>query len=188
MASLHFRKRNRKTGFHYSDPGSYFITICVKMFDGVLSNIDADFNLKLNPYGKIIDNKIRSVDKIFRDTEIIEYVIMPDHVHILMNIYPNNHIDCTDGNGDGDGSDRINPVTTNTNTHTNQQSFKYKLSIPSIISWIKGSSSFEINKTIYFRWQRSYYDKIIRHNEEFIKVKNYIINNPQSWITRRSHL
>ena len=32
-----------------------------------------------------------------------------------------------------------------------------------------------------FKWQRSFYDRIIREEKEYFKIKNYIKNNPEYW-------
>lgn len=32
-----------------------------------------------------------------------------------------------------------------------------------------------------FQWQRSFHDRIIRNKNEYIKIKNYIQNNPMKW-------
>ncbi|MBA7555119.1 hypothetical protein ES705_47772 [subsurface metagenome] len=30
-------------------------------------------------------------------------------------------------------------------------------------------------------WQRNYFDRIIRNNNEFNRIRNYIIDNPKNW-------
>jgi REP element-mobilizing transposase RayT len=30
-------------------------------------------------------------------------------------------------------------------------------------------------------WQRDFYDHVIRNNEEYVRIKEYIIKNPQNW-------
>lgn len=30
-------------------------------------------------------------------------------------------------------------------------------------------------------WQRNYYERIIRNNQELNRIRNYIINNPMNW-------
>jgi len=48
----------------------------------------------------------------------------------------------------------------------------------------KNAVTKEINKKFgknNFRWQRSYYDHIIRKEESLQKIREYIIINPQQW-------
>ena len=74
---------------------------------------------------------------------IAEYVIMPDHIHMIV---------CLENS---------------------------KLSLSQIIGSIKTRSSRLIHKMGYeeFKWQRSFYDEIIRTRNEYDRVKEYILDN-----------
>ena len=61
----------------------YFITICVKDRLELLGNIIED-NIKLTMEGKIVKQNINKIEQIYRNIIIDEYVIMPNHIHILM--------------------------------------------------------------------------------------------------------
>lgn len=37
------------------------------------------------------------------------------------------------------------------------------------------------NTDIYNVWQRSYHDHVIRDETSYLKISNYILNNPNSW-------
>jgi len=37
-------------------------------------------------------------------------------------------------------------------------------------------------------WQRSFYDRIIRNEKEYIKIKEYIKNNPKMWGRDRNNI
>lgn len=53
-----------------------------------------------------------------------------------------------------------------------------------IIRWFKTFSSRKINdyqNDFTFAWQRSFFDKIIRNDEQLNKTREYIINNPLKW-------
>ena len=39
----------------------------------------------------------------------------------------------------------------------------------------------EIKDDSKFRWQKSFYDHIVRNEEELNRIREYIINNPQNW-------
>ena len=38
-----------------------------------------------------------------------------------------------------------------------------------------------VPNTIIFAWQRSYYEHIIRDEQSFQRISDYIINNPIKW-------
>lgn len=51
-----------------------------------------------------------------------------------------------------------------------------------IIRWYKGRTTFESRKiNIDFAWQSRFHDHIIRNDESFQKISNYITNNPSNW-------
>jgi hypothetical protein len=57
-------------------------------------------------------------------------------------------------------------------------------SVSDIIKWYKGRCKFEINRfqdDVFFSWHSRFYDRIIRNKNEFINVRNYIINNPRKF-------
>ena len=75
------RKPNRISGYDYSQNGAYFITICTKNRKKILSQVvgdDAHIVPKL--YGRIIEKYICNVP------EIEKYVIMPDHIHMIIRL------------------------------------------------------------------------------------------------------
>ena len=55
--------------------------------------------------------------------------------------------------------------------------------IGSIVNQIKSKVTKEVRKEteIFNVWQRNYYENIIRNDEIYIKVSEYIENNPLKW-------
>ena len=90
------RKQNRLPEFDYSQNGAYFITICTrgkqKIFwidDKSQNSVGADIirpHDKLNDLGLIVECAIEQITEYYPNTMIDKYVIMPNHVHILMRI------------------------------------------------------------------------------------------------------
>ena len=75
------RKENRLKNFDYSQNNTYFITICVKDRRKILSEIVGDdAHIVPKPYGAIVEKYIRNAK------EIEKYVIMPDHIHMIIRI------------------------------------------------------------------------------------------------------
>lgn len=59
-----------------------------------------------------------------------------------------------------------------------------KMVLPKIIHGFKSAVTREINRIqnkIFFQWQRSYYDHIIRNEKSFENICAYIRNNPHKW-------
>lgn len=88
------RKKNRLENYDYSQNGAYFITICVKNRKKILSQIvGADtirpYEIILSQYGKIVDKAINNIANIYENISVDKYVIMPDHVHMILRITDN---------------------------------------------------------------------------------------------------
>ena len=138
------RKRTRLKGFDYSQNGYYFVTICTKDKEKLLCEIVGDdAHIVPSPYGIITEKYIKSI------VGIDKYVIMPNHIHLIIKI----------DNG------------------TMWASSPTK-SIPQIVKAFKTLVTKEIGKSIF---QRSFHDHIIRGEQDYLKIWNYIDTNPAKW-------
>ena len=150
------RKPTRLKDYDYSADGYYFITICTKDRQNILSEIVGEgFPLpQLTMCGKIAERYILSVNKKYPNIKTEKFVIMPNHIHIIFSV-----------NNDGRG----NPSPT----------------IVNAVGWLKYSITKQINQ-IYGSvgnkiFQRSFYDHIIRGEKDYLEIWEYIDNNPQKW-------
>ena len=148
------RKKNRLTDFNYSLPGAYFITVCTKEHKCVLSTIvGADAHIgpcvELSPIGLVVEKYIKTIPGIGA------YVIMPNHVHMIL------HISATNGM---QGPMWASPPT--------------QASVPSLVKSWKILVTKELGQSI---WQRSYYDHIIRDEQDYATRVQYIAENPAKW-------
>ena len=85
------RKMLRLQNFDYNTNGAYFITICTKDRKNLLSKIitvgdDAHIVPKINlsNYGLICDKYIKNIDNVYKNVSMDKYVIMPDHIHLII--------------------------------------------------------------------------------------------------------
>lgn len=88
----HERKKLRLKDYDYSQNGVYFITICskdkAKLFGKVVGDGVLDVpHVKLSHIGKTVEKYIMSIDANYDFISIDKYVVMPNHVHLLMMIY-----------------------------------------------------------------------------------------------------
>ncbi len=75
----------RLAGWDYSRPGSYFITICTKNREHFFGEIK-NHEMYLNEIGIIADKCWAKIPDHFENTLLGEFVIMPNHVHGIINI------------------------------------------------------------------------------------------------------
>ena len=158
------RKPNRIENYDYSQNGAYFITICTKNRQKILSKIfvgtplpgcPRDACTELLWHGEIADRYIRQLNVFYEYLSVDKYVIMPDHIHLLITI-------C-------DGHPRTG-VPTRTSV------------IARFVGTFKRFCNKEYGENI---WQRSFCDHVIRNQQDYDEIWQYIENNPGKWARTR---
>lgn len=158
MGTIEYRRRKniRLNGYDYSKNGFYYITICTHNRQQILSQICRG-GVLLRPLGQIVKSEIKNLEN--RYGLIIEpYVIMPDHVHMIVEI----------------------PYR----REREEQSPSPTIGIADIMCAFKSittkkCNNFE-NRPERQIWQRSYYDHIIRNENDHFAITEYILNNPKN--------
>ena len=184
------RKSQRLTTYDYSQDGLYFITICTKDRQELFGEIK-NKTMILNRLGEIIKNSLINISNYFENIFLDTYVIMPNHVHIIIEI---NHVDVatvnnivmTVGNRVGAVGSIVGAVGNIVGAvHEPPLRDRRQMLIPRILGKFKMLSAKEINISLNNSgnsiWQRNYYDHIIRNDESLNKIREYIIKNPEMW-------
>ena len=89
---MHFqRKQNRMPHFDYSSNGIYFVTICTENKKCILGDvINTDFvegaTVQLTETGRLVQNTIGRLPDAFPGINIHNYVVMPNHLHLLIEL------------------------------------------------------------------------------------------------------
>ena len=79
--AVYSRKPTRMPGYDYKTCGYYFITICTadkKCMFGTTK--------QLNEWGKIAEQDLMEIPQHFSSVQIDAFIIMPNHVHMILNI------------------------------------------------------------------------------------------------------
>ncbi len=84
IEDLPIRKRIRIENYDYSKENMYFITICIKDRLNILGKIIEENKIELTKEGRIAKQNINKIVKIYDNIVIDEYIIMPNHIHILL--------------------------------------------------------------------------------------------------------
>ena len=155
------RKRNRLAGYDYSTPGVYFITLCTHQKKPILSRIiKVGHELpisKLTEIGKVVYAEICNITTHYQNVSVDSFVIMPNHIHLLLRI-----------------TERINPSPT------------IRYDIPNVIGKFKAAETRSVGKAFMPSvpkplWQSSFHDHIVRGEQDYKKILEYIENNPTKW-------
>jgi REP element-mobilizing transposase RayT len=85
------RKKNRLLNYDYSQNGAYFITICTENRKCLLSTIvgaiiDRPAYSRLTAAGEKVEEAIRGIPVHYPNVHLEKYVIMPNHIHLLLMI------------------------------------------------------------------------------------------------------
>ncbi|MBQ9044685.1 MAG: transposase [Oscillospiraceae bacterium] len=83
------RKSNRLEEYDYASNGAYFITICTRDHRHLLSRVDGTedaANVLLSEWGQVVDAAIREIPTHYENVTVDRYVVMPNHVHLLLRI------------------------------------------------------------------------------------------------------
>ena len=86
------RKNIRLKTYDYTKEGIYFITICIKDRIQLLGKINNIEEIELSKEGKVVNEAINNLKQAYENIEIDEYVIMPNHVHLIIIINEKNRI------------------------------------------------------------------------------------------------
>ena len=79
------RKKNRLKYYDYSRNNYYFITICTKFSENIFGEIINGESV-LNKYGEVVNKRLLWLEKQYFYIKLDEYIIMPNHIHVLMKI------------------------------------------------------------------------------------------------------
>jgi REP element-mobilizing transposase RayT len=156
MNNLKNRKSIRLSTYNYKKNGSYFITICIQNRENRLGKIK-NGNMILNQAGEMIDKWLNYLSEHFKNISITDRVIMPNHIHFILNI-----------------QHQTEDLAT---LSTMIQWFK-TMTTNEYIRGVKDNIYLPFNKRI---WQRNYYEHIIRNEKSFLQIEQYIQNNPRLW-------
>ena len=179
---IHHRHTIRMKDYDYAQVGIYFITICVK--DRVcLFGFAENNQIHLNEAGEITKQCWLAIPQHFPNVLLHEFIIMPNHVHGIIEIVESNlHSDPTDIILDNDCRNVDNDCCNGEDSVGAKKFSSLRIArSPSrtIGSIVRG---FKIGVTKWFGytvWQRNYYEHIIRSSDEYERIANYIIKNPE---------
>ena len=90
--NLPVRKRLRLKEFDYSKEEMYFITICIKNRIELLGKIIETSHIELTKIGEISEQYIKKIEIKYKNVKIDEYIIMPNHIHLLLIVNKQNDI------------------------------------------------------------------------------------------------
>ena len=144
----------RLPGYDYSQPGFYFVTICVEQHRMAFGTI-LDNEVYLKEPGEIAQSVWLTLPKRFAHVKLHEYIFMPNHMHAILEL-----------------------------TELDSTSSGPRAALWEIIRLFKAATSYQVRRSKghpWFAWQDDYYDEIISNETALQHIRRYIYENPLRW-------
>jgi len=199
--TIHHRRSIRLKGYDYSQAGIYFVTICVKRrgekFFAITFGEIVDGEMDLNDAGKIVEKCWLEIVQHYPNTILHEYVVMPNHVHGIIELIHNENDTQPPVVGAKNFSPNETPNETSFSPHDNDtqtsvmgaKDFSPLRGTSRTIGAIVRGFKIGVTKQLgYSVWQRNYWEHIIRNEQSYQRIANYIINNPKNWENDKFYL
>jgi len=209
---LHHRHSQRLEGYDYAQLGAYFVTLCAKDRECLFGEV-VDGQMGLNDAGHMATRWWSELNQKFKHVQTDQHVVMPNHFHgILFIVEP-----MTEGLGTISTRrgrpaclPRDNPRPAGNPQPVGRGCVKADLCgcpdsvlgghpgppLPTIVQWYKTMTTNEYLRGVKeFQWlpiggklwQRNYYDRIVRDEDELHRIREYIAANPACWAEDEDH-
>jgi putative transposase len=156
---------NRCPGWDYATPGAYFVTICTQGHRCYFGTV-VDGMMNLNQIGEVVKEEIEKTPQLRKMVKIDSWVIMPNHVHLIIFITAEDTVE-----------------TPRRDVSTDDVLVWKPGCLGAIVNHLKGACTRRIraNFNPAFAWQPRYYDHIIRDARDLERIHDYISINPVNW-------
>jgi REP element-mobilizing transposase RayT len=158
-----YRQSIRLKGYDYRLNGAYYITICSYQKQYLFGEI-VEGNMKQNLLGDTIETVWYGLPLNFKFIELDAFIVMPNHIHGIILIK--------------------NQALERTEYYSQYPRGTMPESLGAIVQNFKSISTRKINRLCSDRlkvWHRNYYEHIIRNEDSYQKIRQYILDNPQNW-------
>ena len=181
------RKLNRLNVWNYNSSGYYYVTINTKRSIHFFGHIQ-NGKIKLSEIGRIAHQCWIKLSDHFNYISLDKFIIMPNHFHGIIKILPFHGYE-PPTHGFNTPSERSNSPTQCLNVYGTGMPVPYDKNkpqykkLPIIIGSYKSAASKLAHKKGYenFGWHKSYYDHIVRNEDDLNRIRKYIFNNPANW-------
>ena len=162
---IHHRRSIRLQGYDYSQAGAYFVTIIAWQREMLFGEI-VNEEMKLNDFGKIVQDEWEQTAIVRPNVELGEYIVMPNHFHGILVFVDDGNVGATR---------RVAPTKTTLQSGSlGAVMGQFKSIVTKRINRLRGVEGIPV-------WQRNYYERIIRSEPEMDRISRYIESNPARW-------
>jgi REP element-mobilizing transposase RayT len=159
------RRSVRLRGYDYTQASGYFVTICTYQRECLFGEI-VDREMRVNDLGRIAERVWLHTADVRPNIMLDAFVVMPNHIHGIIALTARvtateSHTDCVRRSGPLRGS--LGAIMG-----------QFKSIVTKTINRLRGGPEMLV-------WQRSYFEHIIRNENDLRRIRDYIENNPARW-------
>jgi len=205
---IHHRRSIRLKDYDYSQAGMYFVTICTQGRHCLLGDIE-NGTVKLTAAGEMVRSVWDELPFHYAGIDLDEFVIMPNHFHGIVIIVGAGPRACPDAEPQPGhpqpghpqpgqprigqpqpGQPRIGQPQPGQPRIGHPRGGAPTLSLPDVVHRFKTMTTKKYVDGVKLHgwqrfdaklWQRNYWEHIIRNEQELIRIRHYIENNPIQW-------
>jgi putative transposase len=173
----------RAVWWNYSNESSYFVTICSHKRQWFFGSI-TDQKMELTEIGNLAHQFWCDIPNHFPFVKLHAFVVMPNHVHGIIEIVNHaNHEETLHATSVHNGLHAMSVHNGSDSKNEKMAAISPKKgSLASILRSYKSAVTKEARKIDPdFEWQERFHDHIIRDDQEYHRISNYINNNPMKW-------
>lgn len=183
--NIHHRRSIRLKGYDYAQAGLYFVTKCLQDRECLFGDV-VNGEMMLNDAGKMVENEWLKLPQRFPNIELHEFVVMPNHFHAIMEIVGATHVVAQHETGQPPLSGQppisgqpqgIAPTAKPKTVGDMVGAFQSIVTV----EYIRGVKNMGWQPFNGKLWQRNYWEHIIRDEQSYQRISEYIINNPKNW-------
>ncbi len=172
------RKPNRLQHYDYSRAGYYFLTICTQNRTELFGEI-MDGHMITNAAGEMVERTWKELPKFYRGIQTDQFQIMPNHAHGIIVIVGDGPRAEGVGTGPRACPDKGQPQGVVPTLSLSDIVHRFKsLTTCKYITGVKNDGWESFDGKL---WQRSFYDHVIRNDDDLDRIREYIKNNPLKW-------
>lgn len=166
----HRRRSIRLRGRDYSRPGTYFVTLCTYYRECLFGTVEAG-SVRLSEWGLAAREEWLRTAQVRPEIELDAFVVMPNHLHGIVII--------TEVVGAQGLAPLRNPTESKPALYRPPRSLGsfvagYKMAVTKRVNRLRGTPGARV-------WQRNYYERVIRDDDEAVSARIYIRDNPGRW-------
>lgn len=187
---IQYRKSIRLRGYDYSQAGGYYVTIVTQGRECLFGEIRND-EMILNDAGNMVVRWWKELVNKFPSITPDVFVVMPNHFHGIVIIHENVGADLRVGPDLHVGPSKIGEHN-EMGEHVGSPLRNDGMGIPlsQMVQWFKTMTTNEYIRGVKQYhwppfmgklWQRNYYEHILRNQQDYERIANYIVSNPANW-------